>query len=114
MRAKEKSRGKEGDQNSDTRYKNIKNLTNVDQFGQTLDSLKEVLTYHHEKGGICQHGDPSFKGKNSYYPMFTQRAFINIIEKRKLLLVNGSPCSKKFMEFELNEENSKIARQSRE
>jgi predicted choloylglycine hydrolase len=110
MRAKEKSRGKEGDQNSDTRYKNIKNLTNADQFAQTLDSLKEVLTYHHEKGGICQHGDPSFKGKNSYYPMFTQRAFINIIEKRKLLLANGSPCSTNFIEFELNEEKSKNAR----
>jgi len=110
MRAKEKSRGEEGDQSSDTRYNNIKNLTSADQFAQSLNSLKEVLTYHDEKGGICQHGDPSFKGRNSYYPMFTQRAFINVIEKRKLLLVNGSPCSKEFMEFELNEEKSKNAR----
>jgi hypothetical protein len=103
MRAKEKSRGPEGDKNSDSRYENIINIINADRFDQTLDSLKEVLTYHQKGGGICQHGDPDYKGEGVFYPMFTQRAFINIIEKRKLLLANGPPCSTHFLEFELYE-----------
>jgi len=109
MRAKEKSRGLEGDLNSDSRYANLKNLTSAPRFEQSLNSIKAVLTYHHEKGGICQHGDPDYKGEKIYYPMFTHRAFINIIASRTLLLANGTPCTAKFMEFKLNEENTENA-----
>jgi len=102
MRELEKSRGPEGDRNSDTRFDNLENITDANGFEQSLNSLKEVLTFHHEKGGICQHGDPDYKGDNIFYPMFTQRAFINIVAARKILIANGPPCSTNFLEFNLN------------
>jgi hypothetical protein len=106
MRLLEKSRGPEGDQNSDIRYRNIKKITAENGFEQSLNSLKEVLAYHHEKGGICQHGDPDYKGEKIFYPMFTQRAFINIIAEGKLLIANDAPCSTEFLEFNLNRDKS--------
>ena len=101
MRIQEKSRGKEGDRNSDMRYDNLIKLTQKDNFRKTLDTMKDILKYHDTFGGICQHGDPSYQGeKQLFYPMVTIRAFINIIKERKLLIANGNPCINDYFEFQ--------------
>jgi predicted choloylglycine hydrolase len=102
VRALEKSRGPEGDRNSDTRYQNLQKLTTAPSFHFSLDSMKEILRFHDSVGGICQHGDPGYKGeKREFYPMITQRAFINMVSSRKLLVANGQPCQNEFLEFKL-------------
>jgi predicted choloylglycine hydrolase len=103
LRALEKSRGKEGDQNSDARFENMQRLTSESDLELSLDSLMTVLTYHDKNGGMCQHGDPDFRGESSsFYPLFTQRAFISIINSKKLLVANGNPCSNELLEFSFN------------
>lgn len=102
MRAQELSRGELGDRNSDTRYENLKRLVSDQDFTPSLEAMKELLSFHDPAGGICQHGDPEYKGpKIDFYPMFTQRAFINMAGAGKLLVVNGNPCSSEFLEFTL-------------
>ncbi len=100
VRAREKSRGPEGDRNSDARYENLTRLTTVEGFRFSLDSMEQILRFHDAKGGICQHGDPGYSGeKLEFYPMITQRAFINMVKPRKLLVSNGNPCQNDFLEF---------------
>ena len=102
MRRKEKSRGKEGDRNSDTRYEHLTRLTSNENVVASLDSLKNILTFHDSEGGICQHGDPDFEGEDSsFYPLFTQRAFINIVQSKTLAVSNGPPCCNDFFEFRM-------------
>ncbi|UCD39058.1 MAG: hypothetical protein JSW54_06150 [Fidelibacterota bacterium] len=104
-RALEKSRGELGDRNSDTRFENLKAITTDSQFSPSLRTMKEVLQFHHEVAGICQHGDPEYAGpKVEFYPMFTQRAFINVVETRSLLIANGYPCTSEFIDFSLDQE----------
>jgi predicted choloylglycine hydrolase len=103
MRKKEKSRGKEGDRNSDTRYHNMVKLTQDNHFHLSFQYLKEILTFHDKIGGICQHGDPDYqREKQSFYPLFTQRSFINIVKTCNLLVSNGPPCLNEFLEFSLD------------
>ena len=103
VRALEKSRGPEGDRNSDARYENLKKLTGGTGFEFTLDSMKEILRFHGATGGICQHGDPEYKREQQlFYPLFTQRAFINIVKSGMLLVANGNPCHTDYLEFFLN------------
>lgn len=106
MRALEKSRGPEGDRNSDARYQNLTSLTSAASFLLSLDSMKEILRFHDSIGGICQHGDPEYKGESrEYYPMITQRAFINMVNPRKLLVANGHACQNEFLEFDLHRDD---------
>jgi predicted choloylglycine hydrolase len=103
VRALEKSRGAEGDRNNDARYANLMELTSAESFFFSLDSMKHLLRFHDAVGGICQHGDPEYKGeKREFYPMITQRAFINMAGSRKLLVANGNPCQCDFLEFDLS------------
>ncbi len=103
VRALEKSRGPEGDRNSDARYSNLMKLTSAGNFVFSLDSMKQILRFHDPVGGICQHGDPEYKGeKREFYPMITQRAFINMAGSRKLLVTNGNQCQNDFLEFNLS------------
>jgi hypothetical protein len=100
MRKLEKSRGEKGDKNSDSRYENLVKITTWNKFEFTLDSLKKILKFHDNVGGICQHGDPQYTGmKLPFYPMITLRAFINIVKEKKLLVSNGNPCTNEFLEF---------------
>jgi predicted choloylglycine hydrolase len=102
MRAMEKSRGELGDRNSDSRFENLVNLVSESGFRATLDSLKSLISSHETFGGICQHGDPDFKGpKQEFYPMYTRRAFINIVQGGNLLVANSCPCTSIFHEFSL-------------
>ncbi|UCH62099.1 MAG: hypothetical protein JSU77_09850 [Fidelibacterota bacterium] len=102
MRAKELSRGELGDRNSDTRYANLERLVSERDFSTSLESMKTLMKFHDPAGGICQHGDSGYKGpKISFYPMFTQRAFINMAKAGKLLVADGNPCSGEFLEFTL-------------
>jgi len=103
VRALEKSRGPEGDRNSDARFENLKTLTSNANVEFSLGSMKEILKFHDITGSICQHGDPEYKGEQRlFYPMFTQRAFINIVKSGTLLVANGKPCQTSFMEFLLH------------
>jgi predicted choloylglycine hydrolase len=102
MRALERSRGELGDRNSDGRFESLSRLVSGTGFVTTLESLKSLLSSHDTFGGICQHGDPAFQGpKQEFYPMFTQRAFINIVQAGKLLVANGNPCESRFHEFSM-------------
>jgi isopenicillin-N N-acyltransferase-like protein len=102
MRALEKSRGELGDRNSDGRFESLSRLVSGPGFVTTLESLMSIISSHDTFGGICQHGDPDFPGpKQEFYPMFTQRAFINIVQAGKLLVANGTPCKSRFHEFTL-------------
>jgi hypothetical protein len=108
VRAREKSRGSEGDRNSDARYENLTKLTTAEGFGFSLDSMGQILRFHDAKGGICQHGDPEYRGeKLEFYPMFTQRAFISMVKPRKLLVSNGNPCQNNFLEFDMDRNEPK-------
>jgi predicted choloylglycine hydrolase len=100
MRKKEKSRGPDGDRNSDMRFDNMKKFTSDKDIEFSFDSLKTILTSHDKNGGICQHGDPEYRGEKSiFYPLYTQRAFINIVHSGKLLITNGCQCQNEFLEF---------------
>lgn len=100
MRELEKSRGREGDRNSDTRYVNLKRLIGNGNCSFSFQSLKDIMRFHHKDGGICQHGDPDYQGeKLPFYPLFTQRAFVNVVKHRRLLVANGNPCVNEFHEF---------------
>ena len=102
MRSTEKSRGEEGDRNSDDRYENLKMMTQNASFDFSLFQLKNFLTYHDKNGSICQHGDGSYSGEQlQFYPLYTQRAFINIVAQGKLLVSNGNPCENEYFEFKL-------------
>jgi predicted choloylglycine hydrolase len=104
MRALERSRGELGDRNSDTRFANLQKIVADSQFQPSLEGMKELLRFHHDYGGICQHGDPSYKGpKLEFYPMHTQRAYINIVTSKQLLIANGNPCTVPFHLFNLKE-----------
>ncbi|UCH09436.1 MAG: hypothetical protein JSU61_09380 [Fidelibacterota bacterium] len=104
MRALEKSRGELGDRNSDTRFANLQKLVSDSRFRPSLEGMKELLRFHDEDGGICQHGDPRYKGpKIEFYPMHTQRAYIDIVATKQLLVANGSPCTVPFHLFSLDD-----------
>jgi predicted choloylglycine hydrolase len=103
IRALGKSRGELADNNSDERFNNLDKLLLNNNISLSLDSLKRVLAFHDKKGGICQHGDPDYHGeKQQLYPLFTQRAFINIVQSSRLLVYNSGPCRDKFFEFSIN------------
>lgn len=103
VRVREMSRGPEGDRNSDVRYENLRQLTGAENFLASLDSMEQILRFHDANGGICQHGDPEYRGeRQEFYPMFTQRAFINLVGPRKLLVANGNPCQSEFLEFSVH------------
>ena len=109
MRKLEKSRGEKGDRNSDSRYKNLVKLTGTNEFKFTLESLIKILKFHDIAGGICQHGDPEYKGeKQAFYPMITLRAFINIVSEKRLLVSNGNPCTNEYYDFGLNNNNDTV------
>ncbi len=90
MRKLEKSRGVEGDRNSDNRFQNLKNITSDDNFELSLKSMKKILRNHNIPGGICQHGNEN---------LYTQKAYINIVNEGKLLVSPGPPCKNDFKEF---------------
>ncbi len=100
MRVLEKSRGEEGDRNSDSRYETLTKLTGAKEFKPTFESMINILRLHDPEAGICQHGDPEYAGeKQEFYPLITQRAFLNIVKTNSLLVWNGNPCTNNYFQF---------------
>ncbi len=101
VREKERSRGPDGDRNSDQRYGYLLDeLSGVTSM--TIKELQALVISHPPKGSICQHGDPAYTSEQQpFYPLFTQRAFINVVQEGKLMVANGQPCNEKFIEFRL-------------
>lgn len=89
IRKLEKSRGVEGDQNSDARFENLKKITSQPNFDSSLESMMKILRNHSKPGGICQHGPD----------LYTIRAYLNMVKEGKLLVASGNPCKNEFKEF---------------
>lgn len=90
IRKLEKSRGVDGDKNSDDRFQNLKKITSARSFRMSLESMKKILRNHDNSGGICQHGNAN---------MYTRMAYINIVKEGKLLVSPGCACKHDFKEF---------------
>jgi len=92
MRKLELSRGTTGDKNSDARYARLQSLVSSPDFEMTLHQMKSMLQDHRVPGGICQHGD---------LDMYTQRAFLALVNEKKLLVTNGPACRHEYKEYRL-------------
>jgi len=92
MRKLERSRGVEGDKNSDDRFENLKKITSADDFKMSLESMKKILRNHNKPGEICQHGTN----------LYTRRAYINLVKEKKFLIAQGNPCKNDFVEFSIS------------